>query len=150
MIRLNLNGRDIDVDSEPDTPLLWVIRESLKLTGSKFGCGVGECGACMVHLNGVSTRSCITPIDAVDGAAITTIEGLSPDGDHKLQRAWVAEQTPQCGYCQSGQIMRAADLLSQNPKPNREEIIDFMSTNLCRCGSYPDIIRAIERAAAED
>ena len=150
MIRLNLNGRDIDVDAEPDTPLLWVIRESLKLTGSKFGCGVGECGACMVHLNGVSTRSCITPIDAVDGAAITTIEGLSPDGDHKLQRAWVAEQTPQCGYCQSGQIMRAADLLSQNPKPNREEIIDFMSTNLCRCGSYPDIIRAIERAAAED
>ena len=150
MIRLNLNGRDIDVDSEPDTPLLWVIRESLKLTGSKFGCGVGECGACMVHLNGVSTRSCITPIDAVDGAAITTIEGLSPDGDHKLLRAWVAEQTPQCGYCQSGQIMRAADLLSQNPKPNREEIIDFMSTNLCRCGSYPDIIRAIERAAAED
>lgn len=150
MIRLNLNGRDIDVDAEPDTPLLWVIRENLKLTGSKFGCGVGECGACMVHLNGVSTRSCITPIDAVDGAAITTIEGLSPDGDHKLQRAWVAEQTPQCGYCQSGQIMRAADLLSQNPKPNREEIIDFMSTNLCRCGSYPDIIRAIERAAAED
>ena len=150
MIRLNLNGRDIDVDAEPDTPLLWVIRENLKLTGSKFGCGVGECGACMVHLNGVSTRSCITSIDAVEGAAITTIEGLSPDGDHKLQRAWVAEQTPQCGYCQSGQIMRAADLLSQNPKPNREEIIDFMSTNLCRCGSYPDIIRAIERAAAED
>ena len=150
MIRLNLNGRDIDVDAEPDTPLLWVIRENLKLTGSKFGCGVGECGACMVHLDGVSTRSCITPVDAVEGVAITTIEGLSPDGDHKLQRAWVAEQTPQCGYCQSGQIMRAADLLSQNPKPNREEIIDFMSTNLCRCGSYPDIIRAIERAAAED
>lgn len=149
MIRLNLNGREIEVDANPDTPLLWVIRENLKLTGSKFGCGVGECGACMVHLNGVSTRSCITPVDSVEGAAVTTIEGLSPDGDHKLQRAWVAEQTPQCGYCQSGQIMRAADLLSQNPKPNREEIIDFMSTNLCRCGSYPDIIRAIERAAAE-
>ena len=149
MIRLNLNGREIEVDANPDTPLLWVIRENLKLTGSKFGCGVGECGACMVHLNGVSTRSCITPVDSVEGAAVTTIEGLSPDGDHKLQRAWVAEQTPQCGYCQSGQIMRAADLLSQNPKPNREEIIDFMSTNLCRCGSDPDIIRAIERAAAE-
>ena len=150
MIRFNLNGRDVAVDAAPDTPLLWVLREQLKLTGSKFGCGVGQCGACMVHIDGVSTRSCITSIEVVEAASITTIEGLSPDGEHKLQRAWVAEQTPQCGYCQSGQIMRAADLLSQNPKPSREEIIAFMSTNLCRCGTYPDIIRAIERAAADD
>lgn len=150
MTRFYLNGTNVEVDADPDTPLLWVLREQLKLTGSKFGCGVGQCGACTVHLNGVSTRSCITPIDSVEGTSITTIEGLSPDGDHKLQRAWVAEQAPQCGYCQSGQIMRAADLLSQNPKPTRDEIIDFMSTNLCRCGTYTDIIRAIERAAAED
>ena len=115
-----------------------------------MGAALGSAAPVWSHIDGVSTRSCITSIDAVEAASIITIEGLSPDGEHKLQRAWVTEQTPQCGYCQSGQIMRAADLLSQNPKPSREEIIAFMSTNLCRCGTYPDIIRAIERAAADD
>lgn len=149
MTKFRLNGEDVETTASPDTPLLWVLRDEFEKTGVKFGCGVGSCGACMVHINGQSTFSCVTPVDSIAGQGVTTIEGLSPNGDHPLQRAWVAEQTPQCGYCQSGQIMRAADLLARNPNPTREEIVDHMSTNLCRCGTYHYIVRAIERAAAE-
>ena len=144
-----INGESVNVDTHPNTPLLWVVREHLKLTGTKFGCGVGQCGACTVHIDGAATYSCLTPVSAVEGREITTIEGLSDDGSHPLQRSWIAEQVPQCGYCQSGQIMRAADLLANNPQPNREEIIAHMSTNICRCGTYSRIIKAIERAAEE-
>jgi isoquinoline 1-oxidoreductase alpha subunit len=144
-----VNGQALDVDAAPSTPLLWVLREHLKFTGTKFGCGVGQCGACTVHIDGSATYSCLTPVSAVEGRDVTTIEGLSDDGDHPLQRAWVAEQVPQCGYCQSGQIMRAADLLANNPDPSREEIIAHMSTNICRCGTYSKIISAIQRAARE-
>ena len=144
-----LNGQAVEVDADPRTPLLWVIREHLKHTGTKFGCGVGQCGACTVHIDGASTYSCLTPVSAVEGREITTIEGLSPDSDHPLQRAWVAEEVSQCGYCQPGQIMRAADLLASNPDPTRDEIVTHMSTILCRCGTYNRIIRAIERAAEE-
>jgi isoquinoline 1-oxidoreductase subunit alpha len=144
-----VNGQALDVDAAPSTPLLWVLREHLKFTGTKFGCGVGQCGACTVHIDGSATYSCLTPVSAVEGRDVTTIEGLSDDGDHPLQRAWVAEQVPQCGYCQSGQIMRAADLLANNPDPSREEIIAHMSTNICRCGTYSRIISAIQRAARE-
>ena len=144
-----INGESVNVDAHPNTPLLWVVREHLKLTGTKFGCGVGQCGACTVHIDGAATYSCLTPVSAVEGHEITTIEGLSGDGSHPLQRSWIAEQVPQCGYCQSGQIMRAADLLANNPQPNREEIIAHMSTNICRCGTYSRIIKAIERAAEE-
>lgn len=144
-----INGESVNVDAHPNTPLLWVVREHLKLTGTKFGCGVGQCGACTVHIDGAATYSCLTPVSAVEGREITTIEGLSGDGSHPLQRSWIAEQVPQCGYCQSGQIMRAADLLANNPQPNREEIIAHMSTNICRCGTYSRIIKAIERAAEE-
>ena len=139
----------MNVDADPNTPLLWVVREHLKLTGTKFGCGVGQCGACTVHIDGSATFSCLTPVSAVEGRAVTTIEGLSPDGSHPLQQAWVAEEVPQCGYCQSGQIMRAADLLAQNPNPSRAEIVTLMSTNICRCGTYSRIVSAIERAARE-
>ncbi|TDJ31558.1 MAG: (2Fe-2S)-binding protein [Gammaproteobacteria bacterium] len=144
-----INGESVNVDAHPNTPLLWVVREHLKLTGTKFGCGVGQCGACTVHIDGAATYSCLTPVSTVEGREITTIEGLSGDGSHPLQRSWIAEQVPQCGYCQSGQIMRAADLLANNPQPNREEIIAHMSTNICRCGTYSRIIKAIERAAEE-
>lgn len=144
-----INGESVNVDAHPNTPLLWVVREHLKLTGTKFGCGVGQCGACTVHIDGAARYSCLTPVSAVEGREITTIEGLSGDGSHPLQRSWIAEQVPQCGYCQSGQIMRAADLLANNPQPNREEIIAHMSTNICRCGTYSRIIKAIERAAEE-
>jgi len=144
-----VNGQALEVDAAPGTPLLWVLREHLKYTGTKFGCGVGQCGACTVHIDGSATYSCLTPVSAVEGRDVTTIEGLSDDGDHPLQRAWVAEQVPQCGYCQSGQIMRAADLLANNPDPSREEIIAHMSTNICRCGTYSRIISAIQRAARE-
>ena len=149
MANFTINGQPIEVDANPDTPLLWVIREHLKFTGTKFGCGVGQCGACTVHIDGASTYSCLTPVSAVEGREVTTIEGLSPTSDHALQRAWVAEEVPQCGYCQSGQIMRAADLLASNPNPTREEIVAHMSTNICRCGTYSRIIRAIQRAAQE-
>ena len=149
MIKFKLNGEEVASNAEPETPLLWVIREDFKQTGAKFGCGVGQCGACTVHVNGEARFSCVTPLAAVEGETITTIEGLSPGGDHPLQRAWIAEQTPQCGYCQSGQIMRAADLLSRNPKPTRQEIIEHMSTNICRCGTYHYILNAIERAIEE-
>ncbi len=149
MANFSVNGQAVEVDADPKTPLLWVIREHLKITGTKYGCGVGQCGACTVHIDGAATYSCLTPVAAVEGREVTTIEGLSPDGTHPLQEAWVAEQTPQCGYCQSGQIMRAADLLANNPNPSREEIVAHMSTNLCRCGTYNRIISAIQRAVRE-
>lgn len=146
---LTINGKRQTVSALPDTPLLWVLREQLKLTGTKFGCGVGQCGACMVHVDGKSVFSCLLQIGRMAGRSITTIEGLSADSSHKLQQAWIAEQVPQCGYCQSGQIMRAADLLKSNPRPTRAEIVEHMSTNICRCGTYVRIVRAIERVVKE-
>ena len=146
---LTINGRRRVVTAHPDTPLLWVLRENLKLTGTKFGCGAAQCGACTVHLDGHATYACQLLIKDLAGRSVTTIEGLAPKSDHALQKAWVAEQVPQCGYCQSGQIMRAADLLKTNPHPSREEIVQHMSTNICRCGTYARIVRAIERAAQE-
>ena len=146
---LTVNGRRVTVTAPEDTPLLWVIREDLKLTGTKFGCGVGQCGACTVHLDGKPTQSCLYPIRDVAGKSVTTIEGLSPDSSHPLQKAWIAEQVPQCGYCQSGQIMRAAGLLKETPQPTREQIVEYMSPNICRCGTYVRIARAIERASRE-
>lgn len=150
MAKFILNGKAVTVDVEPDTPLLWVIREHLKLTGTKFGCGAGQCGSCMVHVDGNSTYSCLTPVSTVESKQITTIEGLSENAGHPVQQAWVELEVPQCGYCQSGQIMRAADLLSKNSNPNREEIVNFMSTNLCRCSTYPTIVKAIEKAAGSE
>ena len=146
---LTVNGQRQSVTAHPDTPLLWVLREHIKLTGTKFGCGVGQCGACTVHIDGQATFSCLRPISTLEGANVTTIEGLSKDSSHPLQKAWVAEQAPQCGYCQSGQIMRAAALLKDNPRPTREQIVEHMSTNICRCGTYPRIVRAIERVVKE-
>ena len=142
-----INEKPARVDSEPDTALLWVVREQLKLTGTKFGCGSGLCGACTVHVDGQPVRSCQTTVSQVEGRKVTTIEGLSPDGQHPLQKAWVTEQVPQCGYCQSGQIMQAAALLATTQKPTREQIVEHMDGNICRCGTYPRIVRAIERAA---
>jgi isoquinoline 1-oxidoreductase alpha subunit len=147
MPSLSINGKTQTVDVPPDTPLLWVIREHLKLTGTKFGCGMAQCGACTVHLNGEAVRSCQTPVSAAQGKRITTIEGLSPDGKHPLQVAWIAEQVPQCGYCQPGQIMQAAALLAKNPKPTDDEIVAAMTGNICRCATYVRIKRAIKRAA---
>ncbi len=143
---LRVNGRDHRVDVDDDTPLLWVLRDNLGLTGSKFGCGIAACGACTVHIDGVATRSCVTPAASVSGAEIATIEGLSADRNHKLQRAWIAEDVPQCGYCQSGMIMAAAALLAETPKPTDSEIDDAI-TNICRCGTYNRVRRAIKRAA---
>ena len=144
-----INGKAASVDAGPDTPLLWVVREHLKLTGTKFGCGSGLCGACTVHVDGKAVRSCQTHLSEVTGKKVTTIEGLSPNSTHPLQKAWVAEEVPQCGYCQSGQIMKAAELLAANPKPTREEIVKHMDGNICRCGTYHRIARAIERASRE-
>ena len=144
-----VNGKQVSVNAPPDTRLLWVLREELKLTGTKFGCGTGLCGACMVHIDGKRAFSCQTQISEVAGKSVTTIEGLSPDSNHPVQKAWLAEQVPQCGYCQSGQIMSAVDLLKQKPKPTRAEIVEHMSTNICRCGTYQRIVRAVERAARE-
>ena len=149
MVTLNINGHDHSVDVPNDTPLLWVIREHLQMTGTKFGCGAGLCGACTVHLNGEAVRSCQTAVSQAAGKKITTIEGLDPKGDHPLQRAWIAEQVPQCGYCQSGQIMQAASLLAKNTDPTKAEVVAHMDGNLCRCMSYVRIQRAILRAAAE-
>ncbi len=149
MIEFNVNGKPVSVAAAPDTPLLWVIRDHLGLTGTKFGCGAGLCGACTVHVDGRAVRACSTPLASVAGAAVTTIEGLSPDASHPLQKAWIAEQVPQCGYCQSGQIMQAATLLEQRPNPSRAEIVAHMNGNICRCGTYTRIIAAIERAAKE-
>ena len=144
---LNINGKQVDVAAGSDETLLWVLREKLKLTGTKFGCGMALCGACTVHVDGKATRSCQTKLSQLEGKQVTTIEGLSPDGSHPLQKAWVAEQVLQCGYCQSGQIMQAAALLKENPKPSRDQIVRNMNGNLCRCGTYGRIVRAVERAA---
>ena len=147
MITLNVNGRDLKADVEPDTPLLWTLRDGLGLTGTKFGCGMAQCGACTVHLDGQPIRSCVTPVSAVGNKKVTTIEGLSADGTHPVQRAWEAEQVPQCGYCQSGQIMSAAALLARNPKPSDDDIDKAMAGNICRCGTYQRIRKAIHTAA---
>jgi isoquinoline 1-oxidoreductase alpha subunit len=147
MATLLINGKAYTVDSAPDTPLLWVIRERLQLTGTKFGCGVAQCGACTVHLDGAAVRSCQIPVSQAVGKKITTIEGLHPQGRHPLQVAWIAEQVPQCGYCQSGQIMQAAALLARTPNPSDDEIVAAMSGNICRCATYLRIKRAIKRAA---
>lgn len=149
MIKLRVNGKSVAVAAGPDTPLLWAIREHLELTGTKYGCGAGLCGACFVHVDGRAFKSCQLPVSRVAGSEVTTIEGLSPDASHRLQKAWIAEQVPQCGYCQSGQIMKAAELLEQNPKPSREQIVKHMDDVICRCGTYTRIVSAIQRAAGE-
>ncbi len=148
-ITFTINGKVATVDVEPETPLLWVVREHLALTGTKFGCGSGLCGACTVHIDGKAMRSCQISASQVVGKKVTTIEGLSPTSSHPLQKAFIAEQVPQCGYCQSGQIMQAAALLAKTKKPTREQIVEHMDGNLCRCGTYPRIVRAIQRAARE-
>ena len=149
MVAFNVNGKHEEVAAGADTPLLWVLREQLGLTGTKFGCGVAQCGACTVHVDGAPVRACVTSLAQIDGRSVTTIEGLSRDGSHPLQKAWIAEQAPQCGYCQSGQIMSAAALLAEKKHPTRQEIVEHMNGNICRCGTYPRIIAAIERAARE-
>jgi len=146
MTKLTINGKSHEVDVEGDTPLLWVIRDDVGLTGTKFGCGVGACGACTVLLDGEPTRSCVLPVSAVGGKSITTIEGLSPDKSHPVQKAWIAESVPQCGYCQSGMILTAAVLLKRKPHPTDAEI-DSAMTNICRCGTYDRVRKAIHRAA---
>jgi isoquinoline 1-oxidoreductase subunit alpha len=146
MITLTVNGMQHQVDLEPDTPLLWALRDAVGLTGTKFGCGIAQCGACTVHINGQARRSCSVPIGALGGANIVTIEGLSPDGRHPVQQAWIAEDVPQCGYCQSGQIMAAVAFLKQHPNPTDADI-DTNITNICRCGTYERLRRAIHRAA---
>ena len=148
-IKFKLNGTRTALEQPPHTALLWVLREHLKLTGTKFGCGSGLCGACTVHLDGQPMRACITPISAVAGKSVTTIEGLSKEQSHPLQKAWIKTQVPQCGYCQSGQIMQAAALLESNKNPSQEEIVAHMNGNICRCGTYLRIIRAIKIAATE-
>jgi len=148
MALITVNGKAVDVDASPDTPLLWVLRDHLAMTGTKFGCGMALCGACTVHVDGVATRSCVLPLEALAGKSITTIEGLSPDRSHVVQRAWIELDVPQCGYCQSGQIMSAAALLRTNPSPSDAAIDAAMAGNLCRCGTYPRIRKAIHRAAA--
>ena len=148
-VPLTVNGKRQVVTAIGDTPLLWVLREQLKLTGTKYGCGVGQCGACTVHIDGSPNYACLNKIKDMAGRRVTTIEGLSPNDRHPLQKAWIAERVPQCGYCQSGQIMRAAGLLKDNPAPTRAQIVEHMNTNICRCGTYTRIVRAIERAAKE-
>lgn len=148
-MELTINGQTRQIDSEPDTPLLWVLRDEIGLTGVKYGCGVAQCGACTVLVDGVATRSCVTPVESVEGASVTTIEAVEEDEvGRRVVAAWVAEQTPQCGYCQSGQVMAATALLKETPKPNDEEIAAAM-TNLCRCGTYNAIAAAVRRAAAQ-
>jgi isoquinoline 1-oxidoreductase alpha subunit len=146
-MKLNVNGRELDTDAAADTPILWVLRDHLGMTGTKFGCGMALCGACTVHLDGAPIRSCVTPLAAAEGRRITTVEGLSPDRSHALQRAWLEIDVPQCGYCQSGQLMSAAALLAANPAPTDADIDAAMSGNICRCGTYPRIRKAIHRAA---
>jgi isoquinoline 1-oxidoreductase alpha subunit len=146
---LQVNGQQRTVDAEPAMPLLWALRDLLNMTGTKYGCGIGMCGACTVHLDGQAVRSCQTPVNSVGNRKVTTIEGLSSDGSHPVQRAWIAEQVPQCGYCQSGQIMQAASLITKTPHPTREQINQAMTGNICRCATYQRIRRAIERAAQE-
>ena len=147
-VTLKINGRDVVLDIPDDTPLLWAVRDELDLKGTKFGCGIGMCGACTVHVNGVAQRSCITPVASLANASITTIEGLNAEGEHPLQQAWIATQTPQCGYCQSGQIMQAASLLATNANPTDAEIDSAMGGNLCRCMAYTRIKKAIKLAAS--
>lgn len=147
MAYLTINGHSYFVDAEPDTPLLWVIREELQLTGTKFGCGKGLCGSCTVHINGEAVRSCQTPVADAEGALITTIEGLHHADRHPVQQAWIENQVPQCGYCQSGQIMQAAALIARNSNPTKSEIVDWMNGNLCRCATYFRIVDAVRRAA---
>jgi len=146
MVQFTLNGKNVSVDVAIDTPLLWVLRDHLQLTGTKFGCGIAQCGACTVHFNGQAMRSCVLPIAAVEGQQITTIEGL--EGSHPLQQAWIEHQVPQCGYCQSGQIMSAAALIAVNPNPNESEIKTAMAGNICRCGTYPRVLKAIQSVSA--
>ena len=148
MTTFRLNGRDVTVDVPDDTPLLWVIRDEVGLTGTKFGCGIGMCGACTIHIGGRATRSCVTPVSAAEGADITTIEGIDPEGNHPVQQAWREIQVPQCGYCQSGQIMQAVSLLKDYPSPTEEEIDAVMAGSLCRCMTYIRIREAIKKAAA--
>jgi aerobic-type carbon monoxide dehydrogenase small subunit (CoxS/CutS family) len=147
MVTFTINGRPRSVDVPDDTPLLWVLRDTLALTGTKFGCGIQQCGACTVHLNGAPVRSCAIPVSALEGADVRTIEGLAEEGVHAVQQAWVEEQVPQCGYCQSGQVMSAVALLAEKPEPTDEDIDQVMSGNVCRCGAYGAIRRAIHRAA---
>ena len=149
MITLDINGETHELDVDPSTPLLWAIRETVGLTGTKFGCGIAQCGACTVHLNGAPIRSCVTPLQAVAGQSVTTIEGIGTleTGLHAVQQAWIDEQVPQCGYCQSGQIMSAVALLEENPSPSDDDIDTAMSGNICRCGTYPRMRRGIKRAA---
>jgi isoquinoline 1-oxidoreductase alpha subunit len=147
MIKLTLNGQAQEIDVAEDTPLLWVLRDTLGLTGTKYGCGAALCGACTVHVDGEPVRSCVTPIGSVAGKSVTTIEGLSSDRSHPVQRAWIELDVPQCGYCQSGQIMSAAALLSKNPNPSDTDIDQAMSGNICRCGTYSNIRKAVRRAA---
>ena len=148
-ITFTVNGKARSVDVSPDTPLLWVLRDVLNLTGTKFSCGAALCGACTVHVDGEATRSCVTPVEMVEGKKITTIEGLSAEGSHPLQQAWIAEQVPQCGYCQSGMLMTAAELLARKPKPTDEDIDAALDGHICRCGTYQRIRRAIHRAAGQ-
>ena len=146
-INLKINGKSEVVDVDPKTPVLWVLRDHLNLVGTKYGCGVAQCGACTIHLNGAATRSCMLPVSAVGAKEITTIEGLSENGDHSLQKAWIEHDVPQCGYCQAGQIMTAAALLKSNPKPSDADIENAMNGNICRCGTYLRIKAAIKTAA---
>ena len=148
-ITFTVNGKARSVDVSPDTPLLWVLRDVLNLTGTKFSCGAALCGACTVHVDGEATRSCVTPVEMVEGKKITTIEGLSAEGSHPLQQAWIAEQVPQCGYCQSGMLMTAAELLARKPRPTDEDIDAALDGHICRCGTYQRIRRAIHRAAGQ-
>jgi isoquinoline 1-oxidoreductase subunit alpha len=149
MVSFTLNEKRVSVSADEKTPLLWVIRDHVGLTGTKYGCGAGLCGACTVHINGKAEKSCTTPVSAVQGAKVVTIEGLSSDNSHPLQKAWIAEQVAQCGYCQTGQIMKAAELLAATPKPSRAQIVQHMDGNICRCGTYHRIIAAVERASRE-
>lgn len=149
MMNLSVNDKEVSVDVDPETPLLWVLRDTLGLTGTKYGCGAALCGACTVHLAGEPVRSCVTPVSAVGARKVTTIEGLSAGRSHPVQKAWIELDVPQCGYCQSGQIMQAAAFLSRNPYPTRDEIDQAMSGNICRCGTYQRIRRAIQQAAKE-
>jgi isoquinoline 1-oxidoreductase alpha subunit len=148
IFKLQVNGRSYQADVDPDTPLLWVLRDSLGLVGTKYGCGIAQCGACTVHVDGEATRSCVLPVSSIGKAKVTTIEGLSANGDHPVQKAWNEVDVPQCGYCQSGQIMTAAALLKRNPKPTQAQIDDTMTGNLCRCGTYHRIREAVKLAAA--
>jgi aerobic-type carbon monoxide dehydrogenase small subunit (CoxS/CutS family) len=147
--KFTVNGKAVTVDASPGTPLLWVLRDTLEMTGTKFGCGIAQCGACTVHLDGRAIRSCTTPVSAAVGKKVTTIEGLSPDAGHPVQRAWILEQVPQCGYCQSGMIMTASALLARNPNPSPAQVDEALSGHICRCGTYPRIRKAVLRAAKE-